>query len=56
MFSEECWEEHMEFLVNVLGVGINAPASSGRPERRHPRPRRGLRWIDKKGHAGTALH
>lgn len=56
-FSEDRdWKKHMEFLVDVLGVDINAPAVFGGEGHISPDSRWYPRWLEQKGHAGTALH
>lgn len=54
--EDENWRERMEFLVDVLGVDINAPAVFSGEGRVQPTSRNYPWWMKPKGKRGTALH
>jgi hypothetical protein len=54
--DDQNWKGRMKFLIEVIGVDINAPAVYGAEGRIRPGSRSYPKWLSAKGHAGMALH
>jgi len=54
--DDQNWKGYMEFVIEVLGVDIDALAVYAAEGHIQPGSRFYPKWVTAKGHAGTALH